>query len=328
MRSIVVQSVLAAIGVASSQVPCIDTLELRSLQVEKQTLRNSASLGSWNASSLTVFDGNSLRIASPIAPPPDYDPLGEAVTADADHFTRIVSDACSNSGRSPVEFWQVTDTFRFDGSRSSIAMARLVKDTIPVTRRVGEYVQEAGQPVELKFHWTSDWFDLAMLDANDTVDAWSIWFVGKSFHRDGVVGFPVADTRTYRMFRSKVDNPLAAALANFQASVDSIGKGIVDSTRFEVVRMRHVYKRPAWVGVGKSASRQALRTIPFEGGWMFSLPGAASIEILSPDGEVVRRLQGEREVFWDGTDARGRPLRSGIWLARVTGIGSLSLLVR
>lgn len=59
----------------------------------------------------------------------------------------------------------------------------------------------------------------------------------------------------------------------------------------------------------------------------FELPGPArvTIDLHDAGGRLVRRLQsgelhraGSRAVPWDGTDGGGRPLPSGIYLARVT----------
>ncbi len=57
----------------------------------------------------------------------------------------------------------------------------------------------------------------------------------------------------------------------------------------------------------------------------FSLPRAmaATLDVFAPDGKRVRRLvagtldAGSHEVIWDGTDARGRTVASGVYLVRL-----------
>ncbi|HQF56036.1 MAG TPA: hypothetical protein PK208_13050 [Fibrobacteria bacterium] len=325
MRFVLVQAVLAVSGLAIAQEPCLDTLLLNSIQVERQTLRNSATLGGWSSVVLKTFDANSLRAAAPLAQPPVSDLPEEIALTDVRHFTRIVSNACSDMV-SPVEFWRVTDTFKLSGV-AAIEPAVRETDSILVTRRSDEAVLESGKPQELKYRWTSDDFDLALVDAADTVDAWSIWFVGRSF-RNTNVGVPVSGVRAYRMFQSKVTGYLAEALALFQASVDSVGRGELDSTRFDIVRMRHVYQRPVWVGVKGKRLAPRLQAVREGDGWRFSLSGASSLSISGLDGRVVRRLSGARDVFWDGHDQEGRRVPAGIWLVGGVGAGSSTIFVR
>jgi hypothetical protein len=78
-----------------------------------------------------------------------------------------------------------------------------------------------------------------------------------------------------------------------------------------------------------SSGAWSVRTVPSpsigEARFEFALPqaGAIAIEIFGPSGRLVRRLRAgpgsgdHLSVGWDGRDARGRRLESGVYLARV-----------
>lgn len=330
MRSSILLAVLAGIA-TNAHALCSDTLVLRSISVFRQSVKNSATLGDWNRSVLTGFDQEQLREAAPIALPPTEDDANpEAVATEALHFSKITSN-CGFDSVSSVEYHAVTNPFlpgpggvTVNSGSESMAVRRLTDSYFPVGSEV----------VNPKFHWTSDRFDIAQVQSPDSIGAWSTWYVGRVFRKPAssgagpAVDHPVAGVWTYKIFHHQVDNSIASALAAFRKSVDSIGTGDIDSTRFDVVKFRYVYESSAYTGIVGKEGRSTFRATPAGDGWSISLPASLPLEVRAPDGRLVRRLQGGRELWWDGRDAAGHRVPPGVWVLRVQGIGAVPVPVR
>ena len=331
MRFTVLSAILCMVGLAEAGASCLDTLKLSSLTVSRQTLHNSATLGTWTSKVLTKFDAISMADAMPLGLPASvHNP--DAAYGTALHFTRIVTDTCSDGAVTPVEFWRVTDSFREVpvSGMSRIGTVEFGTDDIPVRRVTDRYFQVGGKPVLPKNYWSSDLFDVGLIQDGDTIGAWSVWFIGRTFRKVATtgIGIPVADAVTYKLFALQTDNSLATALAAFQASVDSIGSGEIDSTRFDVVKFRYSYATTLPTGVMRRADRGGFAVDPVGNGWRITLPVATAVDIVSLDGRIVCRLGAGQTLFWDGRDASGASLRSGVWYARAHGLGAEPILVR
>lgn len=329
MRSSILLAVLAGIATNAHAV-CSDTLTLRSISVLRQSVKNSVTLGAWNQKILTIFDEAELREAAPIAQPPSEDDANvEAVTTEAIHFSKITSN-CGFDSMSTVEFHAVTNSFLPVAGGVSVSSG---SESMVVRRLTDSYFPVGGQVVNPRFHWTSDRFDIAQVQGPDSIGAWSAWYVGRVFRKSAsagaglVVDHPLAGALTYKLFPHQIDNSIASALAAFRDVVDSVGTGNIDSTRFDVVKFRYVYESSAYTGVVGKGPRSLFRVSPSGRGWSVTLPAPIPLEIRSPNGREVRRIQGGRELWWDGRDASGNRVPSGIWYLNAQGIGAVPVLV-
>lgn len=330
MRSSILFAVLAGIA-TNAHALCSDTLVLESISVFRQSLKNGATLGDWNQNTLTSFDQARLREAAPIAlPPTEDDANAEAVTTEALHFSKIASN-CGFDSVSTVEYHSVTSPFL---PGSGVVVVASGTESMAVRRLTDSYFPVGSEVVNPKFHWTSDRFDIAQVQGPDSIGAWSAWYVGRVYRKPTssgagpVVDYPVAGALTYKIFPHQVDNQIASALAAFRKSVDSIGTGGIDSTRFDVVKFRYVYASSAYTGIVGKGSRTMFQVIAHGQGWSVTLPASLPLQVLSPDGREIRRLQGGRELWWDGRDAAGTPVPSGVWYLSAQGIGAVPVLVR
>ena len=91
--------------------------------------------------------------------------------------------------------------------------------------------------------------------------------------------------------------------------------------RFRVEAERSAGALLAVTGIEVTASRGAGRAIAYT----LSADAAASVEIVSPSGRIVRRVsaaqaaaRGRNQAYWDGRDDRGVTIPSGLVLVRIT----------
>lgn len=334
MRFFAITALFGFLGNAVAGMSCTDTLRLTSLVVSRQSLHNSATLGAWSTKVLTKLEASTVLDAAPIGLPA-AEPGIEPEISTALHFTRIVTDTCTDGAVTPFDFWRVVDTFRLtaNSSRSQIGSVEFKTDMLPVRRVTDSYFQVGGKMVHPKNHWSSDLFDIGLVQDGDTIGASSTWFIGRSFRKSvaanaTVTGISVAKAVTYKLFPLQIENAIATALAAFQPSVDSIGSGGIDSTRFDVVKFRYCYASTLPTGVFQRPDRKLFTAKSTSDGWLITLPVAAAVEIVSPDGRVARRISAGERLLWDGLDQAGGRVQPGIWYAHATGLGVVSLLVR
>lgn len=329
MRSCTILAVLVGIATNAHAV-CSDTLTLRSISVFRQSQKNGATLGAWSQKVLTSFGENQLREAAPIAQPPSQDEANlESATTEAVHYAKIASN-CGSDSMSTVEYHSVVDSFQPAAGGVSVESG---SESMVVRRLTDSYFPVGGQIVNPRFHWTSDMFDIAQVQGPDSIGAWSAWYVGRVYRKPvssgagSSVEYRVAGALTYKLFPHQIDNALASALAVFREVVDSIGTGGIDSTRFDVVKFRYVYESSTYTGVVGKGPRAAFRVMANGRGWSIFLPASMPLAILSSDGREIRRLQGGRELWWDGRDASGNRVPSGIWYLSTQGMGVVPVLV-
>ncbi len=332
---------LAFLGVSSvAGAKCTDTLYLHSLTVYRQSLVNTATSGKWDSVVVDPRDTTSMLQAGPVSFAPyqqDYGYPANAMLGNETFHPLIFSSGCGTDSVSPVAMWRIVDTLNQVSQIKTvhaIGLSRISRN-LKVSRMQNIYFTLGTQKLPLDFDWMSDLFDIGVAKGGSVVEGWNAMSVGFSFHHPVQVGEspltnpPVYQTDRINPFSAMIDSYIASGLATMQKSVDSLGKGVVDSTRLEMVKYHYIYgfDKPASV-VPRAGRTSAFSLVPTVAGWSISLPAKASVQVVGIDGRVIRQFPSNRTVMWDGRDAHGLKVRSGIWLIHAEGFGSVPVLVR
>ena len=336
MRPIMVLAPFALAMATVAGAACDDTLVLQSLTVYRQSLRNTATLGAWDSVVVQPIDSLGLLQASPV---PSVAFLGTDATPAPEtfHYTKFGSN-CGLDSVSEVEAWRVVDTLgplSQGGGQGPVASLSKQTLEIPVRKIKDQMIYSAGAMHSLAYEWSTDLFDVGMANAKGPIESWSAVVYGVSYHRTaGVPRLPVAQPIAYDQSIPKpislmLNGFVANSLAGMRPSIDSIGGGVVDSTRIEIVKYRYVYSDSRWVGISpRLLPRRDFQVWRTPLGWTLQLPKPASVQVVGLDGRMVRQFAAARSIAWDGRDAFGAKVHPGVWLLRAEGIGTLSVLVR
>jgi hypothetical protein len=206
--------------------------------------------------------------------------------------------------------------------------------------RNGSYQWKVGtQTLWANDKWDSPGFTVVSDTVAKVISGWKGRALGFAIRKPQLLGSDVPpypqvsvtlNSNLETPFRQQIENYFTASILPLaKVSVDSIGKGSIDSTRIEVRMYKSVFSKQAPTGVRSIASRgSAFSVTSGSRGWSISLPQAATISVIGLDGRMIRTFAPSRNIQWDGLDASGAKVHPGIWYVHAQGIGSKAILVR
>jgi len=343
MRPIALSAAALLVAAASARAACSDTLYLQSLTVYSQSLKNTTTLGTWDSVVVNAWDSAEAVKAAPLTLTP-YEGLFLNPFDTVDHELQFSSN-CGTDSVGPVVSVRLTSDTVSTGTYAwkSIVSSQQVESTAKVTWkwiRSGAYQWKVGtETLWANDVWDADDFTLASDTVGQTIVGWKGRSLGFAIRPSKIYGsgydpYPQveisANSRMEAPFRKQVENYFTGTiLPAAQVSVDSIGKGSIDSTRIELRMYKSVFAKQTPTGVRSAVARSAaFSVVSGSQGWSIALPRAASLSIVGLDGRTVRTFASTSSVLWDGRDASGAKVHPGIWYVHAQGIGSTPLLVR
>jgi len=343
MRPIALSAAVLLAAVTSARAACSDTLYLQSLTVYSQTLKNTNVLGSWDSLQVDAWDLADVVKAGPVTLTP-YEGLFLNPFESLDHELRFSSNCGTDSVGPILSAHLTTDTASVgDYVWKSIATAKQVdtRDTVVWKwLRNGSYQWKVGtQTLWANDVWNSPGFTLVSDTATKVISGWKGRALGFAIRKPQILGSDVPpypqvsvnlNSNLETPFRQQIENYFTASILPLaKVSVDSIGKGSIDSTRIEVRMYRSVFSKQAPTGVRSVASRGSAFSVTYGSrGWSIALRQSAAISVIGLDGRTIRTFAPSRNIQWDGLDASGAKVRPGIWYVHAQGIGSKAILVR
>jgi len=330
MRSSIFLSAL--LGAAS--LSAADTLTLKTVVRYHQTILNSATKGAWDSTLVDVSDpANWAQVA-----PPSFKPHEAIFTTYPRTVTHPELIQFDNTASDLVRWVSIHDSAVPDpGSPGSLVPRQFVDSstTAPViTRSNNSYYSTPAGNLNLSVLWSSaNVLAVGKIVGDSVIQAWSGAFMGMNIPHDEYTGwaldsavnlFTISQPTPARYNVEKyVDNILGTLF------VSKIGKGVIDSTRAELVMYHYIFQQgDGSSGVRPRADRsQGMSALSTASGFEIRLGSVGSVRIVSPNGKVARTFAPASSIAWDGKDAAGRKL-TGLWIATSEGQGALPLVLR
>ena len=315
---------------------------LQSLTVYKQTLRNTATLGTWDSVEVNAWDSASVLDAGPITLTP-YEGRFTTSADTMDHELKFSSN-CGSDSVSPILQSRVTTSAVENGTyvwKSKFASQR--RDTqakVTWNWTKGAFFWKVGSDTLWANNvWDSPDFALASDTVAKTIVGWKGRTLGLAIQKPTIYGSglpPVpnaaalAISRMEAPFRKQIEAYFTGAiLPSFKDSVDAIGKGSIDSTRLELRLYKSVFAKASSTAVRpRTTHPKAFAVTAGPLGWTITAAQPTAISIYAVDGTPVRTFAPTRRVVWDGKDASGAKVQPGMWVVRVHGQGAVPVLVR
>lgn len=308
---------IALLGVATAaSAACTDTLFLQSITVYRQTLKNSATLGTWDSVLVNPWSLADLANAGPV---------GYAVAVGASdtalHYLRFSSNCGADSISVVTGAW-VRDTLA--GTTHAVT-ADTFDLSLKVERTGARWISFNGVNDTFEFLWKSNVFQLGQLQGGSAIEGWSQLANSYKF---------TATNDSINSILQSISPVREGALQNIESFlseqspwVASVGHG-TDSVRIDLALYKYSYGTAAPTSIApRTATFRAMSARSVGAGVEIRLGTAAAVQILSPDGRVARILPAATAQTWDGRDAHGRKL-SGIWIVRAEGVGAVPVMVR
>ena len=307
---------------------CTDTLFLQSITVFRQSLRNSSTLGAWDSVKVNPWDSLEILKAGPVGFFGKFNIPDTSV-----HYLKTTYD-CGVDSVSAVMATRVVNQKKMVGEDylqvvSAEKFTKNLKVAMITNGGNGVNYQVNGALDHWSIIWSSDVFAIGKKDS--AASRISYQSQGRSiiYKPTGISASAMGQYTSTTPVRAYLDGTISEFLGLTDSTVKKVGAG-VDSVRTNVQLFRYEYVR-AMPNVGilnKSALHTGFSVQKNSSGWNVVLPYSAQVNVVSLDGRIVRQLEPSTRAFWDGRDASGLKLHSGVWLIHAQGLGSVSVLVR
>jgi hypothetical protein len=318
VRKSILIATLLAIGATTAGAACTDTLFLQSLTVYRQTLKNTATIGTWDSSlAINPWNLSELANAGPIGYSTDFGGK-DTVT----HVLRFQYN-CGTDSITTVLSARIQDTLALV-REDYVHKVRV--DTIQQMQKVvmkgATNYTVNGAIVKFSNIWVADSFTIG---ARDSVrQAWQ-----GLYHNIIYKGINISAGYLNRKIGQFKEDPIASYAA-LSTTIQSALSGGADSVVAELRMFKYVYDytQPSTAILPRAFGAAAFSIRTLASGVEIALTRSAQVQIVGLDGRVVRSFAGASgSQLWDGRDNAGRKL-SGIWLVRAEGLGAKTVLVR
>lgn len=329
-------SLASLAGLAQAQ--CLDTLYLKELTVFHMSVVNSKAAGNWDSVSLNPWSEEDLKLARRAS-------FGAAehiyvAHSNAIKHPRTLYFSCGTDSSSRLESVIVRDTFYRDRDNAPVTSTVIERrdETVKINKQMGVYYVVSGKQYDFDFVFDAageEGIAIGRQKGSAEIQAWAssplaFYFDTTKYlsvgvpHPVEVVGTLVGALREFAV------GPLEKGLSAISPYVDLIGKGLVDSTRFEMKLFRYTYSRqnPQSASIHFPSRTHSMEQRFVEGVLRVQLEQPSFVSIISPSGRVVRRLDAARNVVWDLKDQAGVRVQPGVWFVQVQGLKTVPVVVR
>src|ERR1035437_203102 len=310
---------LALFGAATAaNATCADTLYLQSITVYRQTLRNSATLGTWDSSlAINPWDSNQLVQAGPVGYSISFGGK-DTVT----HYLRFQYNCGADSNTTVLSARMVDTLALVREDYVHKVRADTVRQMQKVVMKDSTITQVGGALISLSKVWNADSFEVGTRDG--VRQAWQGLYHSLIYKGKGITaGYLTPQITPFR------ESPMGS-YSDLLGSIQSSLSGGADSVVAELRMFKYVYNyaSPAAAVLPHASIAEKFVVRALSSGVELVLPRSTQVLIIDLNGRVVRNFAGGLgRQTWDGRDAFGRKLY-GVWIVRAEGLGAVPVILR